>query len=481
MAVSPDGRLLATATEKPGIQIAEIARPDRATIPAGFGFSSCVAFSHDGKLIAGGRVQKQFWIAPAAGKSAPAWPLISDSYVGIDGLDFSPDDSILATCGGEGLVCLWEPSSGALLRSYRTGARRLWGVAFSPDGRSLATCGTEGTVQIWDATIVQDAESTVLPCRAADWMSYNLSPKTFSAVIRTGREPDKVRAVVFDLVTNRQTAEWVTKHPDVNSIALSPDHSRIATCRYSGKNRIDIVSIVGDAGRRSVTIPPEIMPPHLVSYPTRLAFSPDGTVLAAAVMDLGVVSWEVSSGRVLASIPGMPVNRLTLSPNGDRIATEIDGRLHVWDSAARSLRDYPRASFRPMDTIVFSPDGAKVAAGYHNDAIAIAIWDVGNASTNPTLIELSEHLSALAFSPDGKVLAAGNSRGQVILIDLETQRPLITLEGPRDAVIRIAFSPDGRTILAFSQNDPSRPPVVTKWTGDPSHRASLPTIRVDSK
>ena len=90
--------------------------------------------------------------------------LAGDPAFGIEGLAFSPNDRVLAGCGRDGYLCLWDVESGRLLRTYRSSRHRLWSVSFSPDGRELAACGHDGEVEIWDANASQDHETAF--CRS---------------------------------------------------------------------------------------------------------------------------------------------------------------------------------------------------------------------------------------------------------------------------------------------------------------------------
>ena len=65
---------------------------------------------------------------------------------------FSPDGTVLATGGGDGIVRLWdlsgeEPKETRKLPGHR-GA--ITGLVFYPDGKSLASASADAKVLVWD-------------------------------------------------------------------------------------------------------------------------------------------------------------------------------------------------------------------------------------------------------------------------------------------------------------------------------------------
>jgi WD40 repeat protein len=70
--------------------------------------------------------------------------------VGVKGLAFSPDGTLLAMALWDGNVQLWGMKESRVLSSVRANARGLQSIAFSPDGRLLATGGNDGYAHTWD-------------------------------------------------------------------------------------------------------------------------------------------------------------------------------------------------------------------------------------------------------------------------------------------------------------------------------------------
>jgi WD40 domain-containing protein len=194
-----------------------------------------------------------------------------------------------------------------------------------------------------------------------------------------------------------------------------------------------------------------------------IAFSPDGTLIAAIGPDEGAKVWDVSSGELRTEINNNG-NCIAFSPNGKVIAT-CPGlgatRPKLWDAlSGKQLNeleeptDIPISSGNLVSTVAFSPDGTTVV-GYVEGKIKN--WNVANgrlrSSTGTELrsTKTDPEIHSVAFSPDGMMIARCKGR-EVKLFDAGSGRQLRVLSGHEGDVNSVVFSQDGKIIASGSDD-----------------------------
>ncbi|MFD1373630.1 serine/threonine-protein kinase [Actinoplanes sichuanensis] len=207
---------------------------------------------------------------------------------------------------------------------------------------------------------------------------------------------------------------------------------------------------------------------------TDLSFSPDGRTIATAGARLQL--WDTAGAYPLAELTGQAWDGVQFS--GDRLLTVAD-RLELWDVRDRA---HPRSVWSaPAGTATrggarLSADGRLLAGVAEGELLTV--WAVDGTPRRLAVINDADAVINLAFSPDGKRLAAATVSDGVRLYDLaDPARPrlLSTFAADGGTATTVAFDRTG-TLLAVG----SEQRTVGLWSvAEPARPQPLRTLRRD--
>jgi len=360
---------------------------------------------------------------------------------------------------------VFDEANGTPIKPAARGDDSIRGVAFAPDGRRLASLDRDGRLSVWGVTNDVD-----VPVRSLG--SFRPVRGEFSTKGDTIAALDDAGGVWRgDLKSGRPLAVAV-RVPIVSWVMTRPVFS-------AGADRIAVVT--GEDG--STAEVHDLESQSVLSLPTggpgnpiaSLAFSPEGSRLAAGHWDRSVRLWELPRARQLGSITteNAFVTRLLFSSDGRRLlaATE-DGEVMVFTLEALKRARGARFPFghtgaatgnghSRLDCLAFSRDGTKVAAAGTNQHLrgrgGLEVWDVDTGQTAYSLPVGA--VSAIAFNHDGTRIAIAGDRVRVL--DAKTGSQVCLLSPISSQVLRLAFVKDGDQLVMLCENG------ATIWDASP--------------
>ncbi len=416
-----------------------------------------LAVSPDGRLVASAAAPHGG--APWRGLEIKVWETDTGREVlSLEGpatpapeLAFSPDSRRLVAHKGN-TVMVWDVRDGRLVHTLplKGGSYVNTLLVFGPGGRlavALAPTGPTakqaGAVQVYDVDAGQELWHTPLPAKANPVGLRYTPDGGLTAVCADGA------VLAWDMEGTAAPA-GPARVPPQSLAVVSSDGKLLAGATGNGVHVWDVAT-----GKETATLPS-----HSEAV-EGLAFSADGKQLAAGGVNGTIVVWDTASGQLLSTLrgPSQRVHALAFCPDGKAlVAGSWDWTVRMWDLGGRPDL-LPLIGLTPAaSALCLSPDGRLAAAGVEGegrDRPIIKVWDTESGRTVATLRgHTGQSIQVLVFSPDGKRLASTPQKfpttlpREIKVWDIATEKEVAAPEWPGLLVTALAFSPDGARLAA---------------------------------
>lgn len=324
----------------------------------------------------------------------------------------SRDGRRLVTGHWDNAARVWETSTGRLLFTLAGHTGPVLAVAFSPDGRRIATAGADLTARIWDA---ETGLSLRTLATQASWVSaIAFAPDGWRVV--TGCWDHSAR--VWDVANGRELFTLTGHTSEVATVAFSADGRRIVTGSLDGTARL----WNAEDGRKLRTIQG-----HTAAV-LGAAFSPNGHLLLTGSDDTTARVWSADENRDPLTLEGHTawVLSAAFTPDGQRVLTGSDDKTaRVWDAqTGRELFSLTGHEGR-VGAVAVSPNGRHLLTGSWDRTARL--WDAATGKPTLTLQGHTGSLYAVAFSPDGTRIVTGSEDNTARVWDTVTGREVLTL------------------------------------------------------
>lgn len=374
---------------------------------------------------------------------------------------FVPDGSLLISAFDDGIVRLWDVTSGEVLRTLQHKGVEAWSLDVSPDGESFAVGLSDGTVRVYDLKRMEMGfgRQAVLP--------YSIHKGGFTTdgthVVIPGtrsneaefvrvRDCKTILTVIADLKDSNEAIEHYRSvaSPDGDDIVLTSDKGRIYVASSGASKAVLRV----DTGLGKKIHSPTISQDGNWVCICRSQQASDDPEPPGSI-------WNFRTGTKAFDLPCL-ADELSIHPHGivtfslgatGRILS-IQGRTAaVWsaDSIDQAFELEPERIVTLPRWLGAADLNGQGAVLLSTEDEGIYLWDTKMAGSKPRLLSRRLPLNSLAVSPDGTTLATGSVEGELLLWSLPSAEPLFSLPGASGPISHLHFTADGKGLNAITE------------------------------
>lgn len=353
----------------------------------------------------------------------------------VNGVRFSTDGLQFASVSDDGLLKVWETSTGKNLLTFRGHIAGINQLAWHPEGKKIYTTSADNTVKVWNINNPVEMSfraSVIGPWNAPVSPDGNLlapvnSDKYLALYnMNTGKPETFLDSVsAFAAAFSSDGQYLATGYRAINIYNTTTGKKQITARGHSGvvygmdyNGKLNLFVTAADNTVRfwNTTDTAAYKTVSNISNPFTVKFSPDGKNIYAGCADGKVKIISSESWSVADSLQsGTTIFNMAASADGKYLLTSGNAEVIAWDLKRKksiSLKGHTKwiygAAFHP-----FLPIAA--TASYDR---TLRFWDVEKGINTLTLFGFEHELYTVSFSNDGKRLLVTETDGTAHVINL---------------------------------------------------------------
>lgn len=349
LAFSSDGQVLAAATIEGAIYVYPMGHNDFLTpidIFAGHeGNIRSIAFDAGSQKLA----------SVGDDGTLRLWYLRQNWHEGaIHDIAYSPDGSQYASVGAVGPIRVWNASDHSLDMTLGTGETPQRTVAFTPDQRYLISSSRE-QIELWNLETGTLSQTLSSPEGYINDIAIHPAGDLLASVGQDAK-------IYLWSLSNGSLSHTLEGHDDeILTVHFSPDGQFLAT---AGWDQTIHLWTVDDQALRHTLVQPNESHSHAEGV-FDVAFHPNDESLVSAGLDNLIYHWSIPDGQLLNQwpMPQSDVARIAFSPDGSILASTSTKNIVLWDAKHGTAFATYEGHTKGVMSLAFSPDGNTLISG----------------------------------------------------------------------------------------------------------------------
>jgi len=452
LAFCPDGKTIASGYTDGVIKIWEIETGKEINTLSGHSqdiFS--LDYSSNGKNIVSASLDRTITIWDS--ESGAELYVFGDSNE-VSSAEYSPDNKYIASSTANSLL-IWEAANGKKIKILEEG-KLYWSASWSIDGKNIVSVDDDGVINIWDV----ETGKKLISINSGDKERQRAVYLSKDTIVSWSYDGIKIWNVVTGQKINekKHSKGYISfnrnDRPDGRaSVCINRDGKLMVT---GSQNEIKFINWITD----------EVLQDFLcnTTYKQSAHFNRNSQQIVIhryygygdenSLFDLRHAKLQ----NYKLELDGVVLTDGAFSHDGKKIASLdiFKNRIFINDSkngnVLKNIDLDPQNNGIQFNDAAFSPDSKYVVVGGENGKENIKIWEWNNGKNGRIVKSLStEATAAVDWSYNGKYIATGHYR-KIKIWNTENYNELFTINGHKNTIWTVAFSPDGK-YLATGSND----------------------------